>query len=76
MSDRPVETSDDRGPPQPKSSDGWASVSMLLSGVLVWGGVGWLADTLLGFQALFLPIGVLLGLAGAVYLVWHQLSRS
>jgi F0F1-type ATP synthase assembly protein I len=76
MSDRPAQTHEQRDPAEPRSSDGWTSVSILLSGCLVWGGIGWLADALLGFQALFLPIGMVLGLAGAIYLIVHQLSRS
>ncbi|GAA3744890.1 AtpZ/AtpI family protein [Salinactinospora qingdaonensis] len=51
-------------------------IAYLLAGMAVWGGLGWLADQALDFQALFLPIGVLLGLALAVYLIYVQFIRS
>ncbi|AFR05761.1 F0F1-ATPase subunit family protein [Nocardiopsis alba] len=35
----------------------------------MWSAIGWGADRLLGFQALFLPIGAVLGMAGAIYLI-------
>jgi ATP synthase protein I len=47
----------------------WNIVSYLLSGMLVWGGVGWLLDTWTGHRALFLPIGLVLGVVAALYLV-------
>ena len=69
MSSEPTRKTESREPPAPRQSDGWALFSTLLAGVLVWSGIGWGADKLLGFQALFLPIGAILGLAGAVYLI-------
>lgn len=42
----------------------------LLSGILVWGGVGWLLDRWIGSTPWFFAIGVLLGFAGGLYLVW------
>lgn len=56
-------------PSAPRESDGWALFSTLLAGVLVWSGIGWGLDHLLGFQALFLPIGAVLGLVGAIWLI-------
>lgn len=43
-------------------------VSTILSGILMWGGIGWLLDNWLGTRAL-LPIGVVLGAGLAIYLV-------
>lgn len=58
------------GGPQPDGmGQGWASLGTLLAGMLVWGGAGWLIDWGLGITAFF-PIGVLLGLAASVYLVY------
>lgn len=51
-------------------------VSYLLGGLAFWGGLGWLADRMFGFATLFLPIGMLLGLAGGVYLIIAQYVRS
>lgn len=39
-----------------------------MSGIVVWGGIGWLLDWWLGTGA-FLPIGVLLGAVAGIYLV-------
>ncbi|WP_211714589.1 hypothetical protein [Nocardiopsis sp. MG754419] len=69
MSSEPTEKKDSSGPPGPRESDGWALFSTLLSGVLVWSAIGWGADRLLGFQALFLPIGAILGMVGAIFLI-------
>ncbi|MBR8740420.1 F0F1-ATPase subunit family protein [Nocardiopsis sp. MG754419] len=35
----------------------------------MWSAIGWGADRLLGFQALFLPIGAILGMVGAIFLI-------
>ena len=40
----------------------------MLSGLLVWGGVGWLVDQWLDTRV-FIVIGMLLGLGTAIYLV-------
>lgn len=40
----------------------------LIAGVLFYGGIGWLADTLLG-TSWWLPIGLLVGVGLAVYLI-------
>ncbi len=57
------------GPPPDGMGQGWASLGTLLSGMLVWGGVGWLLDRVLG-TTFCVPVGVLVGLASAVYLVY------
>jgi len=40
----------------------------MLSGMAVWGGAGWLLDRWLDIKV-FLPVGILLGMAVAIYLV-------
>lgn len=42
----------------------------LLSGILIWGGAGWLLDRWLGTPPWFLAFGVMLGFAAGLYLVW------
>lgn len=69
MSREPTRGSEKRDPRAPRESDGWKMFSTLLAGVLVWSGIGWAVDELVGFEALFLPIGAVLGLIGAVYLI-------
>ena len=48
----------------------WSVTSYLLAGMLVWGGLGWLVDRWRGGGPVFLPIGVLVGVAAALYLVY------
>ena len=40
----------------------------MLSGMAVWGGAGWLLDRWLDIKV-FLPVGIILGMAVAIYLV-------
>ncbi|MCK9896112.1 F0F1-ATPase subunit family protein [Frankia sp. AgB32] len=40
-----------------------------------WGLVGFGADRLFGFRALFLPIGLALGIAASMYLVIYKVTR-
>ncbi|CAM3763739.1 hypothetical protein GCM10009799_43210 [Nocardiopsis rhodophaea] len=72
MNDRPGE-GEDTGP---QSASGLTIISYLLGGLAFWGGAGWLVDRALGYEALFLPIGLLLGLVGAIYLIITQYVRS
>ena len=53
--------------------EGWASLSTLIGGMAVWGGVGYLLDRWLG-TALFVPTGVLVGMAAAIYLIVKKAS--
>lgn len=53
----------------------WDIVAYLLSGMLLWGGAGWLIDRWLGFR-LFLPIGLLLGTGLALYLIYVRYGRA
>lgn len=54
----------------------WAVIGTLLGGIVVWGGVGYLVDTWIGFHWLFLPIGMLIGVSAAIYLVYVRYGRS
>lgn len=49
----------------------WNSVGYLLSGPLVFGGLGWGADHLLG-TAFLVVVGLLAGMALSLYLVWFR----
>src|SRR3954462_5029504 len=54
---------------QPSGADvGWGITGTMLSGIVVWGGVGLALDRWLGTR-FFVLIGVLLGLGVAIYLV-------
>ena len=56
--------------------DPMALISYLISGILVYGGLGWLLDRWLGFESLFFPIGVVLGVAAGGYLGYMRFLRS
>ncbi len=47
----------------------WNVVSYLISGPVMFAGIGWALDHWLG-TAFFVPMGVLTGMAVALYLVW------
>ena len=53
----------------------WDIVAYLLSGMLLWGGAGWLLDRWLGLRV-FLPIGLLFGTGLALYLVYVRYGRA
>jgi ATP synthase protein I len=53
----------------------WSIFGYLLSGLLFWGGVGYCLDKWLGTTYLTL-IGLLVGISGAVYLVWLRFGRQ
>jgi len=52
----------------------WSVPSYLLSGMLLYGGVGWLLDRWLDTSAFF-PIGIVVGLALACYLAYRKFGR-
>jgi ATP synthase protein I len=53
----------------------WTIFGYLLSGLLFWGGVGYAADRWLGTSYLTL-VGFLMGMGGALYLVWLRFGRE
>lgn len=68
----PNGTQRDREPVVPGSGgegEAWAVLSFLLTGFLLYGGIGWALDRWLGTQV-FTPIGILGGGAAAIYLVY------
>lgn len=54
-------------------SDGMRVLSYLLAGVLLYGGLGWLGDRLLGTQWL-LPVGLVLGAGLGIYTVIRRFA--
>lgn len=55
-------------PSEPPSADPWQAFSYLVAGVLMYGGLGWLADRWLGTSYL-VAVGILLGAGLGIYLV-------
>jgi ATP synthase protein I len=54
--------------PRPRASDGWAAISYLLSGMALYGGLGWLIGQWTHI-AFLLPVGMIAGLGFGVALV-------
>jgi ATP synthase protein I len=50
----------------------WTVLAHLISGPAVYGGLGWLMDRWLDTAPVFLLIGLLGGMALALYLVWFR----
>jgi ATP synthase protein I len=53
---------------------GWTALAYLIAGMAVWGFIGWLVDQWLDTGGVVTGIGVVLGMAGAIYLVVRQLG--
>lgn len=64
----------DDGQNPPDTGMGMTAVAYLLSGMLVWGGIGWLADHWVGTRGIFAGIGAVVGMAGGVYLIVRRLG--
>lgn len=66
---------DGRGVGRGAQDDAWAATGLLISGVAVWGGAGYLVSQWLHNQ-LFVMIGLLLGTTTALYGIWFRYGRS
>ncbi|MDA0216784.1 MAG: AtpZ/AtpI family protein [Actinobacteria bacterium] len=53
----------------------WSIFAYLLSGLIVWGGIGYGLDQWLD-KNFFTLIGLLLGMGAALYLVWLRFGRK
>jgi len=53
----------------------WSIFGYLLSGLLFWGGVGFGLDHWLN-KGYFTLVGLLVGISGAIYLVWLRFGRE
>ena len=55
---------------------GWAIVSIMIAAMVVVGGIGFLADLLVGTKHVFLGIGIVLGGAVGVYIIYLQYGKE
>jgi ATP synthase protein I len=55
---------------------GWTVFSYLLSGMIVYGAVGWAIGRWVVHSTLFFPLGMVVGLALAIVLVIFRFGRS
>jgi ATP synthase protein I len=65
----------DPDPRMPREGTGWAIVSYLIGGMLLYGGIGWLVGRWTHIAVLF-PIGILLGIGLSLALVVFRFTRS
>ncbi len=56
-------------------ADAYGALGLVVSGVLVWGGVGFLVSEWLG-NRVFVMLGLLLGMGAGLYLVWFRYGRQ
>lgn len=57
--------------------DAWAALSTIISGVVVWGAIGYGLDRLFATRPIFFVIGAVLGNFGGIYLVYRkEMSRG
>ena len=61
--------------PSRAADDGWGVLSYLITGIFLWGGLGWLADHLLG-TGFLLPVGLVFGAWLALYTIWLRYGRA
>jgi F0F1-type ATP synthase assembly protein I len=61
--------------PEHGPGEAWNVVGTLVAGTAFWGLVGYGIDRLTGLGTIFLPIGLVVGMAAAVYLVIYQTLR-
>lgn len=55
---------------------GWAVTGTMVGGIAAWGGIGYVADRLLGTPKVFTTIGIVVGAVGAVIVVWLRYGRG
>jgi ATP synthase protein I len=59
-----------------EDNPGWAIFGYLLSGMAVYGGIGWLIGRWAGHSSIFLAVGMVVGLALAITLIIFRYGRS
>jgi F0F1-type ATP synthase assembly protein I len=69
---------DGQPPKRPGSMDGanmgWTAVGYLLGGMAVWGFFGWLVDQWLELDGVATAVGIIVGMAGAIFLIVRKLG--
>ena len=66
----------DRGEAWRGANQAWDVIGLLLAGIVVWGGIGWLLDLWFDLQHLFLPIGMVLGVGIAIWMTYLRHGRT
>lgn len=58
------------------SNSAWANSSRLMTGLLLYTGLGWLVSLWVGHRALLMAIGAMVGLALSYYLIFVSLRHE
>lgn len=58
------------------SNSAWVASSRLMSGLILYTGLGWLLSRWVGHQELLMAVGALVGLALSYYLIFAGLKRE
>ena len=58
------------------SDDPWAIFGRLVSGILIYGGLGWLIGSWFNKVEMFVAAGVIFGISLALYMTFKQLSNK
>lgn len=56
------------------AGQGWTAIAYLITGIAVWGFIGWLVDRWLDTGGVATGIGAVVGAAGGVYLTVRRLG--
>jgi F0F1-type ATP synthase assembly protein I len=73
VDDKPPSRPDPGGVPT-GAGLGWTAIAYLITGILVWGFIGWLVDQRLDSGGVATAIGTVVGAAGGVYLIARRLG--
>ncbi len=58
------------------NAEAWMIIGRITAGMVVYGGLGWLLSLWLGHQSFFIAVGVLIGMAASLYLVYVRLAAT
>jgi len=58
------------------SNSAWANSSRLISGLILYTGLGWLVSRWVGHQALLMAVGAMVGLGLSYYLMFVSLAHE
>jgi F0F1-type ATP synthase assembly protein I len=69
-----------RPSPSPSAARGlstaWAITTTMVAGIVVWGGIGLLVDSLVWSKYVFTAVGVVVGAAASIYIVYLRWGRG
>lgn len=66
----------DQGEAWKGANQAWDVIGLMLSGILVCGGLGWLLDRWFGFGDVFLPVGMVAGVGLSIWLVYLKHGKT